>query len=58
MVMRRKKELAGFVIVLREDLRENQEEAQAHCKLMPDFDGPRRTPRGLVTAAGAEAYIL
>lgn len=39
MVMRRKKELSGFVIVLREDLREDQEEDQAHWKLMIDHDG-------------------
>lgn len=58
MVMRRKKELAGFVIVLREGLRENQEEDQAHCKLMPDRDGLQRMPRGLVTAARAAACIL
>lgn len=58
MVMRRKKELSSFVIVLREDLREDQKEDQAHCKLMPDRDGLRRTPRGLVTAARAAACIL
>lgn len=53
MVMRRKKELSGFVIVLREDLREDQEEDQAHCKLMIDHDGLWRMPRGLVIAARA-----